>query len=66
MLSKIELPLTGAQARQAIGLTACPTNLLRAAATRAECAAFSLHDWHARSPLRRILMRLVALVDLLM
>jgi phosphatidylserine/phosphatidylglycerophosphate/cardiolipin synthase-like enzyme len=33
---------------------------------RADCEAFSLHEWHARSPLRRSLMRLVALADPLM
>ncbi len=36
------------------------------AVDRADCEAFSLHEWHARSPLRRNLMRLVALADPLM
>jgi cardiolipin synthase len=36
------------------------------AVDRADCAAFSLHEWHARSPPRRVLMRLVALADPLM
>lgn len=36
------------------------------AVDRADCAAFALHEWYARSPLRRVLMRLVALADPLM
>jgi cardiolipin synthase len=36
------------------------------AADRAECVAFSSHDWHDRSSLRGLLMRLVALADPLM
>lgn len=33
------------------------------AVDRADCEAFSLDEWHARSPLRRVQMRLVALAD---
>jgi cardiolipin synthase len=36
------------------------------AVDRAGCAAFSLREWHARSPLRRVLMQSVALADPLM
>ena len=36
------------------------------AVDREDGAAFSLHDWHARSPLRRALMRLIAVADHLM
>ena len=36
------------------------------AVDRADCAPFSLREWHARSPFRRVLMRLVALADPLM
>lgn len=33
---------------------------------RADCAAFGLHEWRARSPVRRVLTRLVAVADPLM
>ena len=33
---------------------------------RAGCAPFSLDEWQARSPSRRVLMRMVALADPLM
>lgn len=36
------------------------------AVDRAGCAAFSLHEWHARSPPRRVLTSLVALAAPLM
>lgn len=36
------------------------------AVDRADCEAFSVHEWYARSPFRRVLMRLVALADPLM
>jgi cardiolipin synthase len=36
------------------------------AVDRADCAPFSLHEWQARSPFRRVVMRMVALADPLM
>jgi len=36
------------------------------AVDRVDCTSFSLHEWHARSQLRRVFMRLVALADPLM
>jgi len=59
VLSTIELPSNGVQA--------CQVDRKRIRSGSASTgAAFSLHDWHARSPLRWVLMRLVALADPLM